>query len=1285
MVDVSLHQTGAKFSNARVSGSFSDPQVPAVPTSYFVKRMDYDHADRLIDTWHTLNGGPEILLSHNTYNALGQLVDKKLHSTLANAADARQSIDYRYNIRGWLTSINNATLSADDANDDSGDFFGMNLDYNDNEGALVTVPPSLVSWYKLDGNADDAGPLGVNGAVTGATATADAQGNSNKAMAFNGPSTYIKLNGTEDGHAFIQNTGRFTIAAFIKLNNVNTRAEILSNGGSSGLKGFRFMYETTGGSYGTHQLRFNTIAGARTSAITLGEPYTINDTNWHHVAVVGDGNNIQFYVDGVADGAPQTLTARSTGSSTYPTLIAATVNPGNPTPLVGMQGSIDEVMVFNAPLGVEDIQKLEQHTPTNTAHGTGQYNGNISAVRWSKDQGLGEVKENAYQYSYDPMNRLSGALFRNKDAAGWQTPQNNGFSENNLTYDLNGNIRTLHRNDERTMGLMDQLVYDYGAAGGNQLSNVRDYGDAVKGFAEGNPSSGDEYVYDKNGNMVVDENKSITTKIVYNHLNLPEEILKYNNTLWYAYDALGTKHAQIVQAYTQRHTTEYAGPWVFENNVMQLVQHDEGRIVLAKKELVYKNTCDDLTGLTATTGALIANETINGQTYLVVTEQAGSSSRTGMMIAEPVTVTEGERYLYRVKGYWPAAPFSMVVSGISNADSSTVDVLRGSVLLRYATNETWTESMIVVPPGISTLNFGLLTFKANTNKGDVYVNDIEIYKLDSDAPEYQYHLKDHLGNVRLTFTTKTTGLEYTAGFEAANRQTEASDFENYPSGGEINGVAGHAHTGTSSHWLNGGHNGQVGVAKNFAVMPGDQLKIEAYASFEEPSETPTDFSNFVPSLLAAFSLQTPAPGEVGTAASGISAFANWETSADGNANENDPVKAFVSIVLFDKNHQVIDVAYRASRGSGELISQGYTVKEPGYAYLFVSNEHPTRMDIYFDDVTITHTPSPVIQVDDYYPFGLTFNSYQREAIKGNDYLYNGKERQDELGLGWLDYGARMYMPDIGRWGATDPSVDLYYDWTPFNYCANNPILLIDPNGKEWFFHRAKGEDEASWHWHEGDKYNTGIKDQNGNDIIIDGVDAVVIYRSDGEQLGAGNNLYGDGAKLADVWVLGPDGANDIQRYEGFSISSDGKRFGVVAEGVHAGNYDKDGKSGSLESNWAVEGRGRVPDDDGFNPAHPERGRTNGYLTGVFVHASNKSGSAGIYQKKYPKEHPKAGQKMTDSSGKPVYGGISEGCLLIAPGRAGDGADWARFKSQMNGAQDFALDIKRSLPRKPRKE
>ncbi|MEM1406305.1 MAG: RHS repeat-associated core domain-containing protein, partial [Bacteroidota bacterium] len=84
-----------------------------------------------------------------------------------------------------------------------------------------------------------------------------------------------------------------------------------------------------------------------------------------------------------------------------------------------------------------------------------------------------------------------------------------------------------------------------------------------------------------------------------------------------------------------------------------------------------------------------------------------------------------------------------------------------------------------------------------------------------------------------------------------------------------------------------------------------------------------------------------------------------------------------------------------------------------------------------------------------YPFGMAHaGGYQRVTAKENRFKYNGKELITDLDLGWYDYGARMYMADIGRWGVVDPLADQggQESWSPYQYAFNNPIRFIDPDG-----------------------------------------------------------------------------------------------------------------------------------------------------------------------------------------------------------------------------------------------
>lgn len=826
VVDIDVNKWNSGVVNARAS--FGGAGVTQTVSQTITRRFEYDHAGRLLKTWHKLNGDSEILLALNEYNELGQLVDKKLHSTVSNGSNAKQSVDYRYNIRGWLTKMNEADVSTLAAGDATKDYFGFELAYN-------------------------------------------------------------------------------------------------------------------------------------------------ND--------LGTGNAANL-----------------------------------------------------------------------------QYNGNISAMKWSHALSLGTVKENAYNYTYDPLNRIKTSEFREK-AAAWNTPANNANRETGFLYDLNGNITQLQRNDKRTSGWMDNLAYTYT---GNQLMRVTDTGDDFAGFIDGAPGTGNDFIYDTNGNMINDLNKGIGdagNRITYNYLNLPETVTKGLNSIRYIYDATGRKLAQVTTFGPQQKQVDYVGEFQYENDQLQFISHEEGRIAMAANKTIYTHDGAATTGITAVTSTLAA-VTVNTQTYVRATA-SGTTTKQGMFpIGGTITVAAGEQYRIRAKGY----RITTINNGVHLYIRTNGTDLNwpGAQLAITSTAEAWSEQIITIPAGHTTLQAGVV-WNTVANGEQFFLNDFEITKLTTNTtPEYQYNLKDHLGNVRLSFTSKEETETNTATLEPANAITERSQFLRYDNAKLINsslfdrtnGVAPTTTTGYAQR-LNGSANEKYGLAKSISVMPGDVIDAEVYAKYVDPNSA--NWTGALSTLMSQIAANTA--GVVVDGATYTTSTATFPAGFAGlqGTTDNGAPRAYLNWLVFDRNYVFVTGGFKqittAAKEAGTDVAHErifntspITITQPGYVYIYLSNESTAPVEVFFDEFKVTHTKSPVIQMDDYYPFGLTFNSYQRENSTINQFLYNGKEKQDELGLDWLDYGARMYMPELGRFFTIDRFSEKYLSINPYHYGADNPVFYVDING-----------------------------------------------------------------------------------------------------------------------------------------------------------------------------------------------------------------------------------------------
>jgi RHS repeat-associated protein len=260
--------------------------------------------------------------------------------------------------------------------------------------------------------------------------------------------------------------------------------------------------------------------------------------------------------------------------------------------------------------------------------------------------------------------------------------------------------------------------------------------------------------------------------------------------------------------------------------------------------------------------------------------------------------------------------------------------------------------------------------------------------------------------------------------------------------------------------LNGSENEKIGLAKSLSVMPGDTVRAEVYAKYVDPDENNLEAA--LETLLGY--LANPGSSPAGTIIDGTGYMSSGSTSLGilpidhTEDTEVDLPKAYLNYIFINKNFDLWSVRplFQRIDGGVEDGSDGPhahltledAITEPGYVYVYLSNDGEEVREVYFDDFKVEHVKSPVISAQDYYPFGLTYNNYSRENSLANRWKFQGQEHVDDLGLNWDSFRWRNHQPEIGRFFNVDPLAMKYLYNSPYAFSENKVVAHTELEGLE---------------------------------------------------------------------------------------------------------------------------------------------------------------------------------------------------------------------------------------------
>ena len=166
-------------------------------------------------------------------------------------------------------------------------------------------------------------------------------------------------------------------------------------------------------------------------------------------------------------------------------------------------------------------------------------------------------------------------------------------------------------------------------------------------------------------------------------------------------------------------------------------------------------------------------------------------------------------------------------------------------------------------------------------------------------------------------------------------------------------------------------------------------------------------------------------------------------------------KAYLNWVLFDEQFNFVQASSGSELvGSDNVftshIKSNLPISKNGYLYVYVSNATP-NLDVYFDNLQVTHSRGAILEESHYYPFGLVqqgISSKSAGKLQNKDKTFQGQKFDDDLGVDWYSFKYRNHDAQIGRFIEIDPLAEDYVYNSTYAFSENHVTSHVELEGLE---------------------------------------------------------------------------------------------------------------------------------------------------------------------------------------------------------------------------------------------